>query len=355
MKKIVILAEGNFTVHASKTATGVIRYSRDKVVAVIDSTKAGMDVAQALGIDPGKGIPVVSDINEALSYEPDTLLIGIAPKGGDLPDEWHWQLLAAIENGLDIINGLHALLIEDEQLRTAAQKRGVTLWDVRLPPNKRVISSYTPHRPGSHTILAVGSDCSTGKMTTMLEINREAQRRGLNSAFVATGQTGIMISGNGLPVDHIISDFVAGMVEEMVLDFASRYDWVFVEGQGALNHPGYSPVTLGLLHGALPDAMIFCHKAGTTAMGGYDNCPFPPLARMIEINEDAVNWLHPTHNSKVVGIALMTYHLSEAKARDEVKRVEDEIGLPTTDVLRFGAVKLMDALIRYFSSEIPLH
>lgn len=350
MRKIVILAEGNFQMDASKTATGVIRYSHDEVVAVIDSTKAGMDVAQALGTDLGRGIPVVNDINEALRTQPDALLIGIAPRGGNLPKQWRWQLLTAIENGLDIINGLHAFLTEDEELQMSAQKHGVTLWDVRLPPDKRVISSYTPHRPGSQTILTVGSDCSTGKMTTTLEIDREAQQRGLNSAFVATGQTGIMISGNGLPVDHIISDFVAGMVEEMVLDFAARYDWVFVEGQGALNHPGYSPVTLGLIHGTLPDAMIFCHKAGSTRVENYENCPLPPLTRMIEINEDAVNWLHPKHNSKVVGISLLTYRLSEAAARDEVKRVEDETGLPTTDVLRFGAGKLMDALSKHFDS-----
>ena len=350
MRKLVILAEGHFELHASKTATGVIRYSHDEVVAVIDSTKAGLDVAEALGIDLGQGIPVVRDINEALGYQPDALLIGIAPKGGNLPSEWRWQLLTALENGLDIINGLHVFLAEDEELRTAAEKRGVTLWDVRRPPNKRVVASYTPHRPGSRTVLAVGSDCSTGKMTTMLEINREAQRRGLKSEFVATGQTGIMIANNGLPVDRIISDFVAGMVEEMVLDFAGKYDWVFVEGQGALNHPGYSCVTLGLLHSTLPDAMIFCHQAGTTAIGGYDNCPFPSLARMIEINEDAVNWLHPKHNSKIVGVSLLTYHLSEAEARDEIKRVEDEVGLPTTDVIRFGAGKLMDALMEHFGA-----
>ena len=348
MRKIAILAEANCNQDGSKTATGVIRYSRDEVVAVIDSTQTGQDVAQALGVDLGKGIPVVRDINEALSTQPDALLIGIAPHGGNLPNEWRWQLLAAIENGLDIINGLHTFFSEDEELQTAAQKRGVTLWDVRRPPDKKLISNYTPHRPGSHTILAVGSDCSTGKMTTMLEINREAQRRGLNSEFVATGQTGIMIAGNGLPVDHIISDFVAGMVEEMVLDFASKHDWVFIEGQGALNHPGYSSVTLGLLHGALPDAMIFCHKPGTTAIGRTENCPLPPLSRMIEINEDAVNWLHPQQNSKVVGISLLTHHLPEAEAYDEVKRVEDEIGLPTTDVLRFGPDKLIDALSMHF-------
>src|SRR5579885_1600166 len=233
-----------------------------------------MDVAQALGASFGVGIPVVRDINEALVLQPDTLLIGIAPMGGALPAAWRWQLLKAIDAGLDIISGLHFFLSEDEELRAAAEKRGVTIWDVRRPPATNRVAQFTPHRPGSHTILLVGSDCAVGKMTAALELDREAQKRGLSSAFVATGQTGIMIAGNGLPVDRIISDFVAGMVEEMVLHFASRYDWVFVEGQGALNHPGYSPVTLGLLHGALPDAMIFCHKAGATGIEGYDNCPF---------------------------------------------------------------------------------
>ena len=352
MRKIAILAEGCFQVDASKTATGVIRYGHDEVVAVIDSTKAGQNVSQALGIDLGNGIPVVDSINEALNYQPDTLLIGVAPRGGGLPHEWRWQILLAIENKLDIINGLHTFFSEDEELQTAAKKQGVTLWDVRLPSNRRIVSSYTPHRSGSHVILAVGSDCSTGKMTAMLEINQKAQQQGLNSEFIATGQTGIMISGNGLPVDHIISDFVAGTVESIVLDFALKHDWIFVEGQGALNHPGYSPVTLGLLHGALPDAMIFCHKAGTTAIRGYDNCPFPPLSRMIAMNEEAVNWLHPQHNSKVVGISLLTYHLSEGEARTQIKRIEDETGLPTTDILRFGSDKLVTALGQHFGTSI---
>jgi uncharacterized NAD-dependent epimerase/dehydratase family protein len=350
MKKIAILAEGSFELHYGKTATGVIRYGHDKVVAVIDSTKAGQNVSQALGVDLGKDIPVVRDIHEALEYQPDVLLIGIAPQGGNLPDSWRWQLLTAMEQGLDIVNGLHVFFSEDEELQSAANKYGVTIWDVRRPPNTRLVSKYTPHRSGSHTILAVGSDCATGKMTAMLELNQEARRRGLKSEFVATGQTGIMISGNGLPVDRIISDFVAGMVENMVLDFTSHYDWVFLEGQGALNHPGYSPVTLGLIHGALPDALIFCHKAGTTGIEGYNNCPFPSLARMIAINEDAVNWLHPQHNSKVVGISLMTSHLSEQAACDEIKKVEDETDLPATDLIRFGADKLMDALSKHFAS-----
>ncbi len=350
MRRIAILAEGAFEWHYGKTATGVIRYGKDTVVAVIDSTKAGKDVSQALGGSFGKGIPVVRNIHEALTYRPDTLLIGIAPMGGALPKEWHWQLLTAIEAGLDIISGLHVFVSDDDELRAAAEKRGVTIWDVRRPPEKNRVARFIPHRPGSHTVLLVGSDCAVGKMTVALELDREAQRRGLNSAFVATGQTGIMISGTGLPVDRIISDFVAGMVEEMVLDFSARHDWVFVEGQGALNHPGYSPVTLGLIHGSMPDAMVFCHKAGATAIKGYENCPMPSLKRMIAFNEDTVSWVRPERPCKVVGLALMTHDLAEQEAQDALKQAEDETGLPAADVLRSGAGVLMDALSRHFAT-----
>src|SRR5437764_7044285 len=344
MRKMAILAEGAFEWHYGKTATGVIRYGKDQVVAVIDSTKAGKDVAQALGASFGHGIPTVRDIREALTYQPDTLMIGIAPIGGALPEAWHWQLLTAIEAGLDIISGLHFFISDDEELRASAAKRGVTIWDVRRPPDKSRVAQFIPHRSGSHTILMVGSDCAVGKMTVALELDREASNRGLNSAFVATGQTGIMISGNGLPVDRIISDFVAGMVEEMVIDFTNKHDWVFVEGQGALNHPGYSPVTLGLIHGSMPDAMIFSHMAGATTIEGYTYCPFPSLRRMIELNEDTVSWVRPHRPCKVAGLALVTFGLSEQEAKDAIRQAEDESGLPATDVLRFGAGVLMDAL-----------
>src|SRR6266702_8900583 len=350
MRRIAILAEGTFEWHYGKTATGVIRYSKDTVVAVIDSTRTSQDVSQALGAPIGKNIPVVLDMNAALNYQPDSLLIGIAPMSRALPQSWRWQLLAAIEAGLDIISGLHFFISDDEELRTAAEKRGTTIWDVRRPPDKNRVAQFLPHRPGSHTILLVGSDCATGKMSTALEIDREASSRGLHSAFVATGQTGIMISGNGLPVDRIISDFVAGMVEEMILDFTNKHDWVFVEGQGALNHPGYSPVTLGLIHGSMPEAMIFCHKAGSTTIEGYDNCLFPSLNRMIQLNEDTVSWVRPEQPCKVVGLAVMTFGLNEQEARDTLKQAEDETGLPATDVLRFGANVLMDALSRHFAS-----
>lgn len=350
MRRIVALVDGAFNWHNAKTAIGVIRYGHDRVVAVIDSTNAGKDVAQVLKAPFGGDIPVVHDITNALAYHPDTLLIGIAPLGGALPPAWHWQLLAAIEAGLDIVSGLHVFLSDDDELRVAAEKRGVTIWDVRRPPDKKRVATFTPHRPGSHTVLMVGSDCAIGKMTVALELDIEARRRGLNSAFVATGQTGIMIANNGLPVDRIIVDFVAGLVEEMVLDFTDKHDWVFVEGQGALNHPGYSPVTLGLIHGSRPDAMIFSHKAGATTIDGYNNCPLPSLTELIQINEAMANLPRADRKSKVVGLALVTHGMDEQEARVAIQQAEDETGLPATDIMRFGSGILLDALLKYCSA-----
>jgi len=349
MRRIAILAEGAFSWHSGKTATGVIRYGHDPVVAVIDSTRAGQDVSQALNADMGHGIPVVKDIHEALTYQPDTLLIGIAPMGGALPEPWRWQLLVAIEAGLNLVSGLHFFLSEDEELRAAAARRGVTIWDVRRPSETKRVGMFRPHRPGSHTVLAVGSDCAAGKMTVALELEREARARGLSSAFLATGQTGILIAGSGLPADRVISDFIAGETEHLVLELTREHDWVFVEGQGALNHPGYSPVTLGLIHGAMPEAMIFCHHAGATTIDGLEHATFPDLNRLIRLNEEMVNILPQKRLSKVVGLALVTIGLSDEEALEAISRIENETGLPATDVWRFGASKLMDALVEHFA------
>lgn len=349
MRRVAILAEGALHPHTGKTATGVIRYGKEPVVAVIDSTRAGLDVAHALKMGIGQGIPVVRDIYEAMTYGPDTLLIGIAPMGGALPQSWRWQLLAAIGAGLNLVSGLHVFLGEDQELREAAASRGVTIQDVRRPPETKRVGMFQPHRPGSHTVLAVGSDCAAGKMTAMLELDREARARGLNSTFLATGQTGIMITGSGLPADRVISDFLAGETESMVLDLTSTHDWVFIEGQGALNHPSYSPVTLGLLHGSLPDAMIFCHHAGATAIDGLAHATFPDLNRLIRLNEEVVNILPRTRPSRVVGLALVTLGMDDEQAREAIESIEADTGLPACDIWRSGAGKLMNALLEHFA------
>ncbi len=345
MRRIAILAEGSFDRQGAKTAVGVLRYSQDTVVAVIDSTHAGQDAAVALGdpSGPGRGVPIVANFAATLPFDPDTLLIGIAPIGGRLPDAWRSEVLAALRAGLEVVSGLHQFLGDDPELAAAAQEHHGRIWDVRRPPEQLAmrIREGTPHRPGSHVVSFCGSDCNVGKMTACVELDRAAQRRGLSSVFAATGQTGIMISGSGIPVDRFISDFITGGVEAMVLDFTERYDWVFVEGQGSLGHPAYSAVTLGLLHGAAPDYLILCHEAGRTHIHGYD-VVIPPLPVVRAINETAVTWLKP---APVVAIALNTANLSVEEAKTAIDAAARETGLPVTDPVRFGADVLLDALL----------
>src|SRR5258708_3903093 len=290
MRRIAILAEGRFHWQGAKTPVGVIRYSPDTVVAVIDSTHAGEDAGAVLGdpSGPARGIPVVADVRDALAYQPDTFMIGIAPIGGLLPEEWRGAVFDAIAAGLRIVSGLHPFLADDPAISAAAHERGVEIWDVRKPPESLSLRMATgaPHPAGSHTVDFCGTACNVGKMTVAIELDREARRRGLSSAFAATGQTGIMIAGAGIPADRFISDFLAGGTEALVTALAAEHDWVFVEGQRPLVHPAYSAVTLGLIHGAQPDLIVLCHQAGRTHIHG-DDPRIPPLARMRAIYESA--------------------------------------------------------------------
>ncbi len=348
MRRLVILAEGRFSVHGAKTAIGVLRFSPDQTVAILDSTRAGQDAASALGLaDVGAGVPVVATVAEALAFHPTDLLIGIAPIGGQLPDAWRPTLLQAMEAGLNLISGLHVFLDDDPELHAAAEAHHVTIWDVRRPqPDYAMrIGRGLPHRQGSRTVYFAGSDCNVGKMTGALALDREARGRGWDSVFAATGQTGIMISGVGVPADRVISDFVNGAVEKLVLDLTEQHQWVFVEGQGTLCHPAYSAVTLGLLHGARPDAQILCHEAGRTHINEYPDYPLPSLRGLITVYETAAGWLHP---APVVGVALNTVNLSEDEARAAVEAAAQETGLPATDPVRFGSAALLDALERFF-------
>lgn len=344
MRRIAILAEGHFSWQGAKTAVGVIRYSRDTVVAVIDSTRAPGDAAAALGNPdgPGKGVPIVASVTDALAYSPDTLLIGIAPIGGRLPESWRSAVLLAIQFGLDIVSGLHHFLGDDEELAAAARAARVRIWDVRKPSADIAtrIGTGASHRPGSTTVYFCGTDCNVGKMTTAIECDLEARRRGISSAFGATGQTGIMIEGSGVPADRCISDFLCGGIEAMVLDLTQRYDLVFVEGQGSLIHPAYSPVTLGLIHGSAPDLLILCHQANRTHIHEYD-VAIPSLNRMRAICEDAAGWLKP---APVVALALNTYGMADRDAEAAIAQAQSELMLPVTDPVRYGAGILVDAV-----------
>ncbi len=343
-KKIAIYAEGDLEWQNSKTTEGILRYRGDDVVCVIDGARAGQDPAAIFGMRLRAPVPIVPDVPAALALEPDTLLLGLEPASSALPQHVRNAVRAAIDAGLDVISGLHYFLDDDVELHARAAARGTALWDVRKPPSTGLLSHYEPRRPGTRVVLTVGSDMYVGKMTTTLELCALARSRGLAPEFVATGQIGMMISQAGIPADAIASDFLNGHMDRCVRDAVERSDWVFVEGQASLNHPTGSQVTLGLLHGALPDAMILCHRAGAMNLRRYPNCRIPPLAELVEMNETAVNWLHHRKNSRVAGIALNTAGLDDARARAAISATEEETGLPVADVLRYGAEPLLDAL-----------
>jgi uncharacterized NAD-dependent epimerase/dehydratase family protein len=302
-------------------------------VAILDSTRAG---------ETHEGIPVVGAVNDALCFNPTTALVGVATQGGRFPPAWRELLRSCIAKGLDVENGLHEFLTDDAELVDLAARHGVELRDLRKPPAHLNVPTGENLELDAHVVLTVGSDCAIGKMTVALELDRAARERGLRSVFVPTGQTGIAIAGWGISVDAVVSDFLAGAAERLVVEGARRGDLLWVEGQGALLHPAYSGVTLGLMHGSAPHAYVLCHQADATAIEGYPDHPIPPLSRLVELHESASLTGRP---ARVACIALNTRALGEAEARIAVAEAEDETGLPTDDPVRFGAGKLVDAAL----------
>jgi uncharacterized NAD-dependent epimerase/dehydratase family protein len=334
-RRILILAEGRSAdPHYGKTAQGVLRYRPEQVVAILDSTRAG---------EQESGFPVVATVAEAMRYSPTVALVGVATAGGRFPPAWRELLQDSIEAGLDVENGLHEFLTRDDELMALAQDRGVELRDLRLPPAGLNVPTGANLTHSATTVLTVGSDCAIGKMTVSLELDREARRRGIASEFVPTGQTGIAIAGWGISVDAVVSDFIAGAAEQLVLEGVERGgELLFVEGQGSLLHPAYSGVTLGLIHGSAPHAYVLCHQAGQTVVDENDDFPMPSLVDLVDLHERMSLLARP---AAVRAIALNTRHLDAAAARHAVDAAESETGLPADDPVRFGAAKLVDALL----------
>jgi len=345
-QRFLIIADGEFGPLSSKTANSCIRYFPERIVAVLDRKQAGKTVQDVLGF--GGNIPVVGDFERGISQGKGAtaVLIGIAPAGGRLPDEWKGWLRVAIERKLEIWSGLHTFIGDDPELGPLAKAKGVRILDARRPPPNLPIADGRAAEVDALVVLAVGSDCNVGKMTAQLELRDELVRRGHKTSFVATGQTGIFIEGWGIAVDAVVADFVAGAAEQLVLEGAKDNDIVLVEGQGSLIHPGYSGVTLGLLHGSCPDALILCHQATRDYIGDYHGrepwVKIPSYVDMIDIYERAAQPVHPT---KVIGICLNTYDMDEAAAREAVTRAAEETGLPATDPVRFESDALVEAII----------
>jgi uncharacterized NAD-dependent epimerase/dehydratase family protein len=335
-KRYLILAEGfSGDPHYGKTARGVVRYRREDVVALLDSTRAGQTM---------DGLPILATIDEALAHGPNTALVGVATPGGRFPQEWRELLRQSISAGLDVENGLHQFLADDEELSELARRQGVELRDLRRPPADLNVPTGANLEVPATIVLTVGSDCAIGKKTVALELDREARSRGLASRFVPTGQTGMVIAGWGLAIDAVVADFLAGAAERLVVEGHERggTDVLFVEGQGSLVHPAYSGVTMGLLHGSAPHALVLCHLAGATEVEGFPGHALPALRELIELHERAAL---PARPAKVVAIALNTRDLTDDEARASVEATARETGLPTDDPVRFGAARLVDAAL----------
>jgi uncharacterized NAD-dependent epimerase/dehydratase family protein len=343
--RFLIIADGAFGPLTSKTANSCLRYFPERIVAVFDRTEAGKTAHDVLGF--GGAIPVVGDFAQGLALGPSAILVGIAPVGGQLPDEWRDWLKLAIERGLEIWSGLHTFIGDDPELGRLARTRGVRIHDVRKPPPGLPVADGRAAEVDAYVILTVGSDCNVGKMTAQLQLRDELVRRGHRARFVATGQTGIFIEGWGIAVDAVVADFVAGAAEQLVLEGAQEADIVLLEGQGSVIHPGYSGVTLGLLHGSVPDGLILCHQSTRDYIGDYHGrapwVKIPPLKELVGIYERAAAPVRPT---RVLGICLNTFDLNEREAGAAVARAALETGLPVTDPVRFDPGPVVEAIVR---------
>lgn len=336
MRRLIILTDGYNHAHIAKTAICVIRYKPEEVVAVLDRPGAGKTCQEVLGV--GGAIPVVGSLADAPSA--NTLLIGIAPPGGKIPPAWRAIVLEAIGRKMTVVSGLHDFLNDDPEFAQAAKEHGVQLIDVRRN-EEHDVANRKGIREGCLRIHTIGTDCSVGKMLTSVEVMRGLSRRGVDSKFVATGQTGIMIEGDGCPVDRVISDFVAGAAEKLVLA-NQDHEVIVIEGQGSLFHPRYSCVTLGLLHGAIPDGLILCYEMGRDRIFGMEEFSLPSLRKAIEVYEVMANVMHPC---RVIGVAINGNKFSDAEVAAQREKVRKELGLPVCDVIRHGSDELVEAVL----------
>lgn len=341
----MLLANHLFSPTWAKTAVCFLMYRAGDAVAVLDADQAGSTAGEILGF--GGKVPVVETIEQALALGPEVAIVGTAPMGGVLDGELHAEIVACLEAGVDVVSGLHVFLQDDLDCLEAMARSGAGVWDVRKVSDKLEVSKGDGCTTGARTVMVVGTDCNVGKMTVALELCRCASGRGISASWAATGQTGMILRERGICVDRVISDFVGGATEALVNVEGESSDLVFVEGQGAIIHPGYAGVTLGLLYGAMPDCMVLAHVAGREQLKRLET-PILPLAELIELHE---RLLVPFKDSPVVAVTLNTSGLDEAEARAEIERVEKQTGLPTGDVVRFGCDSVLDAVLSHV--ELP--
>jgi len=337
MPRYAILALGAFDYLLNKTGNALIRYRRDEVVAVIDPEKAGQTAEQVLGY--GGDIPCITTFAETIHFKPTHLVIGSAPQGGALNDAYRKEIKDGLNMGCHLISGMHVFLNDDPEISQCAEVNAVTITDLRRPPSPPHFPKGTWKERKFPVLLIVGSDCDTGKMTTAWELYQALQKRNRKVEFVATGQTGILLAGKGVPIDAVVSDFLAGEMEHCVDQLPKDTELAIVEGQGALNNLLYSGVTLGLLHGAMPDFLVFTHEPGRDLdCAGY---PFPDIKDMLQLHLDLMS---PFKNTNFLGMNYLTLKLHDDLALETCNSARDRYQMPVTDMIRFGGKELVDAI-----------
>lgn len=336
-RRMVMITDGFNNPHTAKTTICMLRYRPEEVEAVLDRESAGRTCQEVFGV--GGAIPCIGSLAEAPGA--NTLAVGIAPPGGKIPAHWRPILLEGIGRGMTIVSGMHEFLRDDADFRQAAQRHGAKLIDLR-DNDEHDVANRVGLREGCLRIHTIANDCSCGKMVASVEVAAGLNRAGVDAAFVATGQTGILVAGSGCPVDRVISDFVSGAAEKLVLA-NQHHDVIVVEGQGSLFHPRYSCVTLGLLHGLMPDGLILCYEMGRQWVHNMESVRLPELEKVVEFYEMAANVMHPC---RVIGVAVNGQRFPDDTVAAECERVSRQLGLPACDVIRQGPERLVEAVIR---------
>ena len=339
--RLAILQHEGFKGTKGKTGISLLRYGDYPIVAVIDAESAGESLSALTGIP--RDAPIVGSVAEALSYHPTVLAIGIAPSGGAMPQAWRQEIQQAVAAGLSVMNGLHTPIAADPDFQTVRADQWI--WDVRQEPPGLTVGSGQARSLSCKRVLTVGTDMSVGKMSASLELNKAALKQGLRSRFLATGQTGLMLGHDGIPLDAIRIDFAAGAVEQLVMRHGADHDILFVEGQGSLMNPA-STATLPLMRGSQPTELVLVHRAGQTHIQSFPQVEIPPLPAVIQVYETVVSAGGSFAATKIVGIALNTFHLDESEAEEAIAQTQQETGLPCTDVIRFAADPILDAILQ---------
>ena len=341
--KLVLLMHDGLTSDRGKTGLVLLRFAPERVVAVIDQKHPGKSLREITGIPLQRDIPIVKCAADALQYQPDTLAIGIAPGGGKLPEEWFVDIEDAVRGGLNVLNGLHVRLNEDPRVSTLL-KTGQWVWDIRQEPPNLSVANGGARLLDCKRVLFVGTDMSIGKMSAAVVFDRAATAAGIRSKFMATGQTGIMLAGDGIPLDAVRIDFAGGAVQQEVIECAQDKDVVWVEGQGSFLNPA-STATLPLLRGSQATHMVLVHKSSRTHIRFMEWARIPAMRDVIHMYETVAHAGGTFAPTKVACIALNTHGLTDAEVRYEIAKTEAETGLPADDVVRHGAEKLLAAIM----------